>query len=155
MAHATSVFLIIAGFTYAFAVAPPLVERMPAQSGPGSAVPSNAGEVLSAAETVEGPHLGRAVAEGKRKVADADADVAVDNTARAREEARLARADAKYAVAIEKCKGLAGVAAAQCLATGKAVLTEAWVEDNVDNNVLDRAIDATPARAPERGVSNH
>ena len=47
-------------------------------------------------------------AKGREKIAKADADAAFENTPKTREAARLARADATYAVAKEKCDDLAG-----------------------------------------------
>src|SRR5262245_30440822 len=42
-------------------------------------------------------------AKGKEKIAKADADAAYEGTPKAREAARVARADANYEVAKEKC----------------------------------------------------
>ena len=47
-------------------------------------------------------------AKGKEKVAKAEAKAAYEDTPKARENARIARADATYEVAKEKCDDLSG-----------------------------------------------
>jgi len=49
-----------------------------------------------------------AEANGKEKVSKADAEAAYKNTPKMREDARVARAEATYNVAKEKCDELAG-----------------------------------------------
>ena len=49
-----------------------------------------------------------AEAKGNEKVAKAEVEAAYKHTPKARESARIARADANYKVAIERCDDLAG-----------------------------------------------
>src|SRR6186713_2432639 len=59
-------------------------------------------------------------AKGKEKVAKADAEAGYEGTPKARESARVARADAMYEVAKEKCDDLAGNAKDVCVKEAKA-----------------------------------
>ena len=58
--------------------------------------------------------------KGKEKVAKAELEANYKNTDKARNDARVAKADADYDVAKEKCDGMSGDNKAQCLATAKA-----------------------------------
>jgi hypothetical protein len=64
-----------------------------------------------------------AEAKGREKVAIADLDVTYKPSAKARYEARVARADAQYAVAKEKCDDLAGNAKDVCRKEADSVHT--------------------------------
>ncbi len=68
-----------------------------------------------------------AEASGKEKVAKADAEAAYKNTPKAREDARIARAEATYGVAKERCDELSGNAKDVCVkeADAKRVRTRA------------------------------
>src|SRR5262249_42011450 len=59
-------------------------------------------------------------AKGNEKVAKADADAAYEGTPKAREAARVARADAAYNVAKEKCDDLSGNQKDVCVKEAKA-----------------------------------
>ena len=59
-------------------------------------------------------------AEGKEKVAKAELKAQQDPTPRNQEKARIARADAAYDVAEEKCDDLAGDAKSTCKKDAKA-----------------------------------
>ncbi len=56
-----------------------------------------------------------AEASGKEKIAKADAEAAYKNTPKAREDARIARAEATHNVAKEKCDDLSGNAKDVCV----------------------------------------
>ncbi len=71
-------------------------------------------------------------AKGKEKVAKADADAAYQNTPKARETARTARADAAYEVAKEKCDDLAGNPKDVCIKEAKAAHVRAAADAKVD-----------------------
>lgn len=59
-------------------------------------------------------------AQGNEKVAKADLDARRDGTAKARSEARMARIEADYELAKERCDDLAGNAKDVCLKEAKA-----------------------------------
>ena len=61
-------------------------------------------------------------AKGKEKVAKAEAKAAYDGTPKAREDARLARAEATYEVAKEKCDERAGDSKTACVREAQAAL---------------------------------
>ncbi len=81
-------------------------------------------------------------AKGKEKVAKADADAALQNTPKAREEARLARADATYSVAKEKCDDLAGNNKDVCVKEANAAHVKAKADAKVDRVAADTRKDA-------------
>jgi hypothetical protein len=146
MTQAGPVLLVIAGFTFAFTAAPPVTEPDHGKHNATLSRQKHTDYFLNVAQTANAPNVARAQSKGKKKVAQADADVATDNSARTREEARLARADADYAVIMAKCKARVGAARAECLASGKNELTKAWAEDNVDNQAIDRESVVDPGR---------
>jgi hypothetical protein len=76
-------------------------------------------------------------AKGRQKVAKADADAASENTPKKREAARLARADAAYAVAKEKCDDLAGNPKDVCVKEAKATYVKAKGDAHVDRVAAD------------------
>ena len=86
-------------------------------------------------------------AKGKEKVAKADAEAAFQNTPKARENAREARADANYAVAKEKCDDLAGNAKDVCVKEAKAGLTKAKADAKVDRVAADTRKDSADKTA--------
>jgi len=71
-------------------------------------------------------------AKGKEKIAKADAKAAYENTPRARENARLARAEAAYEVAKEKCDDMTGNQKDVCNKEAKANYTKAKADAKVD-----------------------
>ena len=81
-------------------------------------------------------------AKGKEKVAKAEANAAYENTPKARENARLARADAIYEVAKEKCDDLAGNAKDVCVKEAKANFVKAKADAKVDRVATDAKQDA-------------
>jgi len=86
-------------------------------------------------------------AKGKEKVAKADAEAAFQNTPKARENAREARADANYEVAKEKCDDLAGNAKDVCVKEASAVLTKAKADAKVDRVAADTRKDSADKTA--------
>jgi hypothetical protein len=76
-------------------------------------------------------------AKGKEKVAKAEANAAYENTPKARENLRLARADATYEVAKEKCDDLAGNAKDVCVKEAKATYVKAKADAKVDRVASD------------------
>src|SRR5437762_11153664 len=71
-------------------------------------------------------------AKGKEKVAKADAEAAYKATPKAREDARIARAEATHGVAKEKCDDLSGNAKDVCVKEVDAVLVKAKADAKVD-----------------------
>ena len=69
--------------------------------------------------------------KGREKVAKAELDAASKNTDKARYDARIARADADYDVAKEKCDDLAGNPKDVCLKEAKAAHTRATADAKV------------------------
>lgn len=86
-------------------------------------------------------------AKGKDKVAKAEAKAAYENTPKARENARLARADATYEVAKEKCDDLAGNAKDVCVKEAKATYVKAKSDAKVDRVAADTRQDAVQKTA--------
>jgi hypothetical protein len=76
-------------------------------------------------------------AKGKEKVAKAEADAAYKNTPKAREAARVARADASYNVAKEKCDDQTGNAKDVCVKEAKAAHVRAKADAKVDRVAAD------------------
>jgi hypothetical protein len=73
-----------------------------------------------------------AEAKGKDNVAKAEAEAAYENTPKARESARVAHAQAKYDVAIEKCDDLSGNPKDVCVKEAKAGLVKGKADAKVD-----------------------
>jgi len=85
-------------------------------------------------------------AKGKEKIAKADADAAHEGTPKAREAARVARAEATYEVAKEKCDDLSGNAKDVCMKEAKAAQVKAKADakvDRVSSDTQNKAADKT------------
>jgi hypothetical protein len=91
-----------------------------------------------------------AEAKGKDNVAKADADAAYQNTPKARESARVARAEATYGVAMEKCDDFAGNAKDVCVKESKAGLVKGKADAKVDRVVADTRQDAAVKQSEAR-----
>ena len=76
-------------------------------------------------------------AKGKEKVAKAEAEAAFQNTPKAREEARVARADATFNVAKEKCDDLTGNSKDVCVKEAQAAHVKAKADAKVDRVATD------------------
>ena len=91
-----------------------------------------------------------AEAKGKANVAKAEAEAAYDNTPKTREAARVAHAEARYDVAIEKCDDLAGNPKDVCVKEGKAALVQGTADAKVDRVTADTRNDAATKQADAR-----
>ncbi len=76
-------------------------------------------------------------AKGKLNVAKADAAAAYQNTPKTREATRVARANAAFEVAKEKCDDLAGNAKDVCVKEAKAAHVKATADAKVDRVAAD------------------
>jgi hypothetical protein len=86
-------------------------------------------------------------AKGKEKMAKADAEAAYKNTAKAREAARVAHAEAAYNVAKERCDDLAGNPKDVCVKEAKAALVKGKADAKVDRVATDTSKDAAVKQA--------
>jgi len=89
-------------------------------------------------------------AKGKEKIATADAKAAYENTPKARENARLARAEAQYNVAKEKCDDMKGNDKDVCVKEAKAQYTKAKADAKVDRVAADTSQNAMKKTAEAR-----
>jgi hypothetical protein len=95
-----------------------------------------------------------AQAKGKENVAKADAKVVYENNPKNREAARVARAEASYAVAKEKCDDLSGNSKDVCVKEAKAGLVKGKADAKVDRVAADTRIDGAAKRADARADAN-
>jgi hypothetical protein len=95
-----------------------------------------------------------AEAKGKDNVAKADAEAAYANTPKARENARVAHAQATYDVAIEKCDDLAGNRKDVCVKEAKAALVKGKADAKVDRVAADTSHEAATKQADARKEAN-
>jgi len=93
-------------------------------------------------------------ANGKEKVAKADAEAAYKNTPKVREDARVTRAEATYNVAKEKCGNLSGNSKDVCVKEADAVLVKAKADAKVDRVTADTQQDAATKQADARKEAN-
>ena len=91
-----------------------------------------------------------AEAKGRDNVALADAEASYQNTAKHRESARVARAQAAYDVANEKCDDLAGNTKDVCVKEAKAALVKGKANAKVDRVVADTNKDAAVKQSDAR-----
>jgi len=89
-------------------------------------------------------------AKGKESVAKAEAEAGYRNTPKARESARVARADATYAVAKEKCDDLAGNTKDVCVKEAKAVHVKGTADAKVDRVAADSTMKSAEKTAEAR-----
>src|SRR5213083_1367480 len=87
-----------------------------------------------------------AEASGKEKVAKADAEAAYKSTPKAREDARITRAEANHHVAKEKCDDLSGNAKDICVKEADATLTKVKADAKVDRVAADTMKEADARR---------
>lgn len=95
-----------------------------------------------------------AEANGKEKVAKADAEAAYRNAPKACEDARGARAEARYNVSKEECDELAGNAKDVCVQEADAVLVKARADAKVDRVAADANQGAATKQADARKEAN-
>jgi hypothetical protein len=91
-----------------------------------------------------------AEASGKEKVAKADAEAAYKITPKAREDARIARAEATHNVSKEKCDDLSGNAKDVCVKEADATLTKVKADAKVDRVAADTKDDVAMKDADAR-----
>lgn len=91
-----------------------------------------------------------AEAKGKDDVAKAEAEAAYKNTPSAAEDARVARAQANYDVAKERCDDLAGNPKDVCVKEAKAALVRGKADAKVSRVVADTGKDAAMKRDEAR-----
>jgi hypothetical protein len=91
-----------------------------------------------------------AEANGKEKVAKADAEAAYKNTPKVREDARVTRAEATYNVAKEKCDQLSGNPKDVCVKEANAALVKAKADAKVDRVAAETQQDAATKQADAR-----
>jgi hypothetical protein len=91
-----------------------------------------------------------AEAKGKEKVAKADAEAAYRNTPKAREDARIARAEATHDVAKEKCDDLSGNAKDVCVKEADAALTKVKADARVERVAADTKEDTAMKESDAR-----
>jgi len=89
-------------------------------------------------------------AKGKESVAKAEAEAGYKNTPKARESARVARADATYAVAKEKCDDMSGNNKDVCVKEAKAVLVKGKADAKVDRVASDSSMKSAEKTAEAR-----
>jgi hypothetical protein len=89
-------------------------------------------------------------AKARLSVSKADAEASFENTPKNREAARLARADANYAISVEKCDDLAGNGKDVCVKEAKAALVSAKADAKVDRVTADTRIDAADKQSAAR-----
>ena len=97
-----------------------------------------------------------AKAKGTNSVLKAELDVRRNDTPKARYNLRIARAEAEYNVANEKCDDLAGHLKNVCVKDAKAALTAAKVDAKADMKVgdLNRSADAKIAEARQDAAAD-
>ena len=91
-----------------------------------------------------------AEASRKEKIAKADAEAAYKNTPKAREDARVARAEATHNVAKERCDELSGNSKDVCVKEADATLTKAKADAKVDRVAADSKEEAAMKEADAR-----
>ena len=95
-----------------------------------------------------------AEAKGKEKVALADLEVTYKPTTKARYEARVAKADAAYSLAKEKCDDLTGNPKDVCVKEAKAALVRAKADAKVDRVAMDTRQQAANKQADASREAN-
>jgi hypothetical protein len=91
-----------------------------------------------------------AEANGKEKVAKADAGAAYNNTPKSREDARVTRAEATHNVAKEKCDEVAGNPKDVCVKEADAALVKARADAKVDRVAADTQQESATKQADAR-----
>jgi len=91
-----------------------------------------------------------AAARGKEGIARAEAEATYERTPKAREDARIAHAQASYDVAVEKCDELAGNGKDVCVKQAKAELVKGKSDAKVDRVTADSNDDAATKQAEAR-----
>ena len=92
----------------------------------------------------------KAQAKANQHVAEAELDAKNKGTAKARYDARVARAEAQYSVAKEKCDDLSGNPKDVCMKEAKAAETKAKADAKADRQVSDARKDTAERTADAR-----
>ena len=95
-----------------------------------------------------------AEAKGRDNVTKAEAEAAYENTPKARQGARVARAQATYDVSLEKCDDLAGNPKDVCVKEAKAGLVKGKADAKVDRVTADTRQEAGAKQAEARKDAN-
>jgi hypothetical protein len=95
-----------------------------------------------------------AEATGNQKAAKAQAEAAYKHTPKARENARIAFAEASYKVAIERCDDLAGNPKDVCVKEAKSALVKGKADAKVDRVATDANREATATKTEARKDAN-
>ena len=96
-----------------------------------------------------------AEAKGKEKVAMAELEASYKPTRKTRYQARVAKAEADYAVAKERCDDLAGNAKDVCVKEAKAAETAAKADANAQMKTSDANATANEKSADARSKANN
>jgi hypothetical protein len=91
-----------------------------------------------------------AEASGREKVAKADAEAGYKNTPKAREDARVARAEADYGIAKEKCDELSGNSKDVCVKEADARRVRAKADAKVEQVAADTQEDTAAKQTEAR-----
>ena len=89
-------------------------------------------------------------AKGQLKVSNAYAEASFENTPAHREAARVTRAEAINAIAVERCDDLAGNGKDVCVSEAKAALVASKADAKVDRVMADTRLDAADKREEAR-----
>jgi hypothetical protein len=95
-----------------------------------------------------------AEAKGKYSVARSEAEATYKHTAKARESARVAHAQATYDVTIQKCDGQAGNSKDVCMKEARAELVKGKADAKVDRVTADTHQGAATKQADARKEAN-
>jgi hypothetical protein len=95
-----------------------------------------------------------AQATGNEKVAKAQLEAAYKHTPKARENARIAYADANYKVAIERCDDLAGNPKDVCVKEAKSALVKGKADAKVDRVATEANREAAETKTEARNDAN-
>src|SRR6266513_4736948 len=91
-----------------------------------------------------------AEASGKEKIAKADAEAGYKSTPKAREDSRVARAEATYNVAKQKCNELSGNSKDVCVKEANATMVKAKADAKVEQVAADTKEDSAMKQADAR-----
>jgi hypothetical protein len=95
-----------------------------------------------------------AEATGNEKIAKAQTEAAYKHTPKARENARIAYAEANYKVAIERCDDLAGNPKDVCVKEAKSALVKGKADAKVDRVATDANREAMETKTEARNDAN-
>jgi len=91
-----------------------------------------------------------AEASGREKIAKADAEAGYKSTPKAREDSRVARAEATYNVAKQKCNELSGNSKDVCVKEANATMVKAKADAKVEQVAADTKEDSAMKQADAR-----